>query len=109
MKFSPLIEKISSETVVEYSCEEIKSKYYVYYYLIEIFASFIVFKLYGISWILVFILSLILCINILQRYIVVEESALIIRDFGIQLRRKYWSGNEKVQVLTSNISQFKAL
>lgn len=94
------IEKHLSEKVIEFRAIRRKRDYTDIILVILIIMLLLASVVFDLSMQLQIISSIIITLIILlHRYYVIEESILIIRDFGIQLRSKYASGTEFTKFL----------
>lgn len=95
--------KVVSETVIEYVVSSNRSKNHrwirIVQVLVAIIVSSILFSLHFYFITGTFLLLLVATILLYESSCVVEESILIVRDFGIQLRQKYHNGNEITKVI----------
>ena len=61
-------------------------------------SSCVVFSLSTTSWVILFLIESSVAVFI-RRYEVIEESVLLIKDFGVQIRQKYASGFEEIKFI----------
>jgi len=102
-------EKLISEIVLEFVVSKRiksyqRSEIFLLLFVLITFLSFLTYNdivhIYTIAEILLLIITMNWLYNLSN---VIEESILIIRDFGIQLRQKYYYGNEVTKVIYSYI------
>ena len=90
-------EKLVSENVTEFAVEKIHKSELANIVYISFFALIIVYFFTSLYVLLVttFIVVILSTLNVLNS--IQEESILVIHDFGIQLRRKYFGGREETK------------